>query len=103
MKKLTEKRLAELRASVAHCTSGVELPSEYLKESFALPDAHGTCLNCGKSGTFTWGLVHGEGHCAECGWPARLYHFVKGTDGNETRIVRLLQYHPDGIRLRETA
>lgn len=37
------------------------------------------CLCCraqlwGFLGSFTWGIVHGSGSCAECGWPVTMYH-----------------------------
>lgn len=68
------------------------------------------CLKCGKplagglmnlvkGGGFTWGLVHGEGHCAACHWPARCYHFIKDADGKDLLTIRnvILQYHPDFV------
>lgn len=60
------------------------------------------CLKCGEGqdgmfGRFQWGLQHGEGRCGKCGWPARMYHFLKLPDGTEGRIVILLQYHPDVV------
>lgn len=57
----------------------------------------------GSKGGFKWGLAHGEGYCSECGWPARLYHFVKDRDGKDLLTFRhvVLQYHPDGINVRE--
>lgn len=69
-------------------------------EHFARPsDENLPCLKCGKHQVhyFRWGLQHGVGNCSGCGWPARLYHFVKDAEGQETRIVRLLQYHPDYV------
>ena len=70
------------------------------------------CIQCGKSlrgisafmhgGGFTWGLTHGEGHCAGCGWPATCYHFVKDADGYDVLTLRgvILQYHPDLVERR---
>ena len=68
------------------------------------------CINCGKpllggvssfwnGGGFKWGLVHGEGQCSECGWPARMYHFIKDAAGDDLVTLRniLLQYHPDFV------
>ena len=51
---------------------------------------------------FTWGLVHGEGYCANCGWPARAHHYVKTPSGETICVLQHLplQYHPDGIELR---
>lgn len=56
----------------------------------------------GKGG-FTWGLAHGEGHCKNCGWPARAYHFIKHDDGSELATIRnvILQYHPDYVTERK--
>jgi hypothetical protein len=55
----------------------------------------------GKGG-FEWGLVHGEGHCRECGWPARAYHFIKDAEGGDLVTLRnvILQYHPDFVSAR---
>jgi hypothetical protein len=48
------------------------------------------CIGCGENlggsltdqlltlGGFEWGLVHGQGHCRNCGWPATLYPFHQG-------------------------
>lgn len=70
------------------------------------------CIECGEplaggllgfltsEGGFEWGLVHGEGHCRKCRWPARAHHFVKDEQGEEilslTNVV--LQYHPDHVK-----
>jgi len=88
--------------------------AEYLKP-FATPilreKEHSTeflCLNCGSSlngfllGTFQWGIVHGEGFCSKCHWPARLYHYLKLPDGTEGRIVFMLQYHPDFVKRKKS-
>ena len=58
------------------------------------------CILCGKQlgglmGTFTWGLVHGEGFCGNCKWPARGKHIIADTDGSELGTLNMiLQYHP---------
>jgi hypothetical protein len=56
----------------------------------------------GKGG-FTWGIAHGEGHCKNCGWPARAYHFIKDSDGKDLMTLRnvILQYHPDYVTERK--
>ena len=36
---------------------------------------------------FQWEIVHGEGFCSECGWPIRMYHFVKLDGDEEKRLV----------------
>lgn len=47
---------------------------------------------------FTWGIVHGEGFCSACKWPARAYHFDVGPI---KRFEAILQYHPDELNARE--
>jgi len=70
------------------------------------------CLECGKplvglaalllGGGFEWGLIHGEGHCANCKWPARAHHFIKDEAGDDVMTIRnfVLQYHPDVVSRR---
>lgn len=98
---ITEAKLFKLMAETAHLSTLDGLPADY-GNKFAEPLPDGKCLCCGVRGAFTWGLTHGEGYCHYCGWPARLYHFIKDHTGNEQRIVRLLQYHPDQIVLAKT-
>ena len=43
--------------------------------------------------TFTWGLVHGEGICRDCGYPTRMYHQFSG----DKDCTFPLQYHPDDV------
>jgi hypothetical protein len=72
------------------------------------------CLKCGDIqnggligavlGTgFEWGLVHGEGHCRNCHWPATMYHFVKDSNGEDVITITgfLLQYHPDHVTVKD--
>lgn len=63
-----------------------------------------TSFLLGKGG-FEWGLAHGEGHCKNCGWPARAYHFIKDADGKDLMTLRnvILQYHPDYVTERKKA
>jgi hypothetical protein len=70
------------------------------------PDAE--CLNCGAKlggmfGSFEWGLTHGEGHCSNCGYPARGYHTIPGREHkpilNHMPFIR--QYHPEALRDRD--
>jgi hypothetical protein len=83
---------------------------------FAQPDKdEARCPGCEKSltglsamflgGGFTWGLVHGEGHCAACHWPARAHHFIKDAKGDDVITLRnyVLAYHPDSVERRATA
>jgi len=55
----------------------------------------------GKGG-FEWGIVHGRGHCRNCGWLATAYHFIKDRHGKELATLRnmILQDHPDDIEIR---
>lgn len=54
-------------------------------------------------GGFIWGLVHGQGHCRKCHWPATAYHFVKDRHGKEMITFRhvVLQVHPKHIEVRK--
>ena len=45
--------------------------------------------------TFEWGMVHGEGHCRKCGWPARYYHHPK--EGPLESFTLMLQVHPKHV------
>lgn len=47
--------------------------------------------------SFTWGLMHGEGMCGHCHWPARMYH-----QSPDLRFTLILQYHPDEMKLPKT-
>ena len=108
---VTQKRLDELRATISHVTiddltnrgvpaeAWIAFAGQLGPFAKALPNME--CLACGEEATFTWGLAHGEGHCNNCGWPARLYHFIKYGDDQEARVVLLLQYHPDGIEIQK--
>ncbi len=70
---------------------------------FAKP-LDGRCLCCGTSlrcpfglgllGGFEWGLAHGEGHCAHCGYPMRGYHRVKDLGKIDNLF---LAYHPSEL------
>lgn len=44
--------------------------------------------------TFEWGLTHGVGHCRDCGYQARAYHFDVGPI---KRFEAVLPYHPDEL------
>ena len=71
------------------------------------------CFHCGEaltglmsmilgSGGFEWGIVHGEGRCAGCHWPARANHYAKKEDGTElfTLTGFVLCYHPDNVEMK---
>lgn len=88
-------------------------PDEY-DGRFTIDDGQ-PCLKCGENlagglsdflfgkGGFEWVLAHGEGHCKNCGWPARAYHFIKNADGSDLATLRnvILQYHPDCVETRK--
>jgi hypothetical protein len=119
--RITKERLVELRVSTPHATvedigtaggapEALEDLAVYLNHyAKPKPKKEGwfgeapPCLVCDAVNSFEWGLVHGEGRCAECGWPATLYHFIKDRNGNDLATIRgvLLQYHPDSIEIRE--
>jgi hypothetical protein len=68
------------------------------------------CLKCdepltGFLGSFTWGLVHGEGFCRKCKWPGRAHHFIKDRHGEELASLQfvVLQYHPDEVEERKAS
>ena len=74
----------------------------YLKR-FAKPsNIDRSCIGCGEfMGGFEWGLVHGNGFCRVCGWPATLNHFIKVRHGNGLTTIHgvLLQTHPDHVSI----
>lgn len=84
----------------------------YLKMFLAPGEPHKMCVGCetlliGKNiieslgSTFEWGIAHGEGHCAKCGYPARGIHRVKLDDKDgELVINQVLQYAPEGLEIR---
>jgi len=59
------------------------------------------CPNCG-SRDVDWGIVHGQAHCMNCGYPCRVYHYFRepGKD-SDTRVVQVLWYHPSGLEVKE--
>jgi len=107
--------LMELQAlPIPRCsTADVKgLPEDYLS-TFVAPrhtqKLDGlTCIGCGSTlympgvigaligATFTWGLVNGEGHCARCGYPTRMYHRLRG-GGADGMASFPVQYHPDEL------
>lgn len=99
---IDQQKLDQLILDTPHAKATEDFAQDYIGV-FAQPNPEGACLCCGAYGSFTWGIQHGEGSCFKCGWPARLYHFIKTPEGEEKRIVRLLQYHPDAITLKGVA
>lgn len=66
-----------------------------------------TCWKCGLRqggllgalmGGFRWSIVHGEGNCSGCGWPARAYH---RNIGPVEFLNMILQYHPNCVTTGE--
>jgi hypothetical protein len=112
---MSKPSLAEMqKRDLPHATSAdvaaqierfaVKLPSAVLDEylsHFVKPSGDHGCPRDG--GFFTWGIVHGCGHCAGCGWPGRLYHFPKDETGNTHRFEALLWCHPDDLEERKSA
>lgn len=80
----------------------LEKYNEHMKTDFTLEDFYNygehawvinsnKCPECdmdlgGLFGMFTWGIVHGEGRCDNCGTAFRLYHYMK----ENTKPVELL-------------
>lgn len=66
------------------------------------PPGH-SCICCdakllGIFGSFTWGMVNGEGFCVHCKWPARAIHRIESESlGKLTISNMVLQYHPDEV------
>ena len=124
MEKITPERLAELKASnIPHATiaditidapptvEGITEHFERHLSHYAAPkkDEAGEnrsgqpCIACDATHSFTWGMVHGAGHCTNCGWPASLYHFITDQEGKQVAHLRgvLLWAHPDDIEFVE--
>ncbi len=122
---LTQDELEALRTGVPRCRvadlgtpgdtatpEGMAIVENYLSH-FAAPIKQDgmPCLRCDKplvgmlafmhGGGFEWGIAHGEGHCANCRWPARAYHFIKDNEGSELLTIRnlVLQVHPADIEI----
>ena len=117
-------------AKVDHCTlasigmeiTGEDAPplvescNEYLSQFIAPASEKGNflfssskCVKCerpisGALGSFVWGIVHGEGTCGNCGWPARAYHDIKhdGESVFDRPLQIVLQYHPDFVEKKGT-
>lgn len=62
------------------------------------------CVQCGSRldgiiGTFQWGMQHGEGSCAECGYLCRALHRINDEEGKPFAELgfTILQYHPEEL------
>lgn len=120
---LTEAELATLRAAnlprldwrdlfTPDSIAEVELSPDHAAEldryfrTFIMLKPDGGCVACNTvqggfaaailGGGFTWGLVHGEGRCGTCGYPARAVHYKVGPI---ERLTVILQYHPDEVEV----
>lgn len=99
--------------------AGDDTPADVLKaldEHFRHYAKSGTpCPGCGATlfvgaddfvgmltATFRWGIVHGEGNCSNCGWPATVHHSIRDADGEELIFLRNygLAAHPDFVEKR---
>jgi len=74
---------------------------KYLDNFVSQNEKH-ECIQCGVEltgilGSFRWGLVSGEGHCCNCGYPARAHHSIKDENEEEMFTIKnyVLQYHPE--------
>ena len=70
---------------------------EYLKDFAQGPN----CPQCGSVlggllGTFRFGLMFGEGHCVNCGYPVRAIHNTPDIEG----LSLLLPHHPSVLEER---
>lgn len=97
-----------------------DTPAEFSEDlnaylaAFAAPtkkDETNLCFHCGEAfngglaqqlfgnGGFEWGLTHGDGYCKCCGWPARLYHFIRDRHGDDLITMRhiVLPYLPADV------
>lgn len=115
--KLNDATLAALKArSLPHCTGRdmlkagdggdpaeaerlMKIADDYFHAFLAPGQSPRKCVCCGGVltglfGSFMWGLMHGEGQCSECGYPARAIHTIDSI-GKISGFV--LQYHPDDL------
>lgn len=51
-------------------------------------------------GGFTWGIIHGQGHCRECRWPCAGHHYIRSPDGEDLVTIQNvpLAYHPEYVQ-----
>jgi hypothetical protein len=94
----------------------IEIIDSYL-HNFAAPivrEGKFYCLNCdmeidsikevfGMATAYRWGIVNGEAFCANCNWPARGMHYIKGADGKTLISLNnvFLPYHPDCVEVKD--
>lgn len=90
----------------AHAAKVLRATDEYLKRFAVFDDTLSRC-RCGQSlggllGSFNYGIVHGEGRCGECSWPARADHYIKDEVGEDLLYLNaVFPYHPDFVTKAE--
>lgn len=93
----------ELFADEGHASIADQFPAYLAHFAKHQTDEGGNpvCLKCKRSlqGSFRWGVAHGSGSCSGCSWPARAYHYFKDAAEKEIRIVMILQYHPEFVKM----
>ena len=85
--------------TIAEAEAGI---NEYLRGF----QADGRCP-CGRPlggilGSFTWGIIHGEGACSRCGFPARAFHEIDLGDLGTLTLNLVLAYAPELVTARLT-
>jgi len=99
---MTIERFFTAEAAASLLPSHRQVFETYLRE-FAIFNGSVCVCRCGRElggilGSFTWGMVHGEGECGNCGWPARGVHRVTLEGRESPAFFRVfLPYHPDFV------
>ncbi len=112
--KITAERLDELKSrSLLRADASVfgDLPEGTVYEPDGVGETPGQhahhflaktatgCPSCGHS--WEWSMLHGSGHCVNCGYPVRAYHYFR-EPGKEkdTMVATALWYHPEELQVR---
>jgi hypothetical protein len=107
---LTKKRLLELLdetfpAPSPSMKTKVLTPEQFndwLEYFSHFVDPAQGCICCGDSTVnFVWGYSNGEGQCATCGYPVRVYHRPEIAGVKQETWVRVLQYQPKDLSCEE--
>lgn len=97
-----------VEGQISHAALFTPEEIDLLDNYFQMFVAPGPCIRCGaKQGgdsidqvlgvcKFTWGIVHGEGYCSVCMWPARALHYKIGPI---LRLEMILQVHPTRVKV----
>lgn len=100
----TPERLGFVFPVQSNTTDVLKFLVPYLSD-FVDPESN--CPGCGSKlhgffGSFTWGVVHGFGHCGACFYPCRAYHVVPNSadvgGGKDLRFTVILAFHPSVLR-----